>query len=44
MSSSQTVLMSVSVAMQRWITSTEGRQPPGKIRALAKLRDAFSSS
>ena len=35
--------MSVSRATQRWITSREGRQPPGKISVLAKLRAAFSS-
>ena len=38
MSSSQTVRMSVWEARQRWIRSIEGRQPPGKMSWLAKLR------
>ena len=44
MSSSQTVRMSVCDARHRAMRSTDGRQPPGKISSLVKLRVAFSAS
>ena len=36
--------MSVARAVERPITSSEGRQPAGKISCRMKLREAFSTS
>ena len=36
--------MSVPRASEREITSSEGRQPAGKISSLVNERDAFSTS
>jgi hypothetical protein len=35
--------MSVAAAIERWIRSSEGRQPPGKISWLEKLAALFSA-
>jgi len=36
--------MSVLRATQRWITSSDGRHPPGKISSVANVRELFSAA